>query len=74
MLLEQKKINPDVVVTSDALGNWGCGAYCTTTWFQLQWEESTKLEHTTIKELIPMLLAAGVVGKKLDWEIGAVLK
>ena len=63
MLLEQRRLNPDVVITSDASGNWGCGAYCRDSWFQLQWDETTKQRHITIKELIPIVLAAAVWGK-----------
>ena len=28
---------PDTVVTSDASGTWGCGAFSGTQWLQLQW-------------------------------------
>ena len=27
----------DIVITSDALGTWGCGAFSGTQWLQLQW-------------------------------------
>ena len=30
MLLEQTKLNPNIMVTSDASSNWGCGAYSET--------------------------------------------
>ena len=63
MLLEQRKLDPDIVVTSDASGNWGCGAYCGKAWFQLQWNESTKLEHISVKELIPIVVAAAIWGE-----------
>ena len=63
MLLEHRKLNPDVVVTSDASGNWGCGAYCKEEWFQLQWDEATKQKHITVKELIPIVVAAALWGE-----------
>ena len=63
MLLEQRKLSPDIVTTSDASGNWGCGAYCRESWFQLQWDEATKLKHITIKEFIPIVLAAALWGE-----------
>ena len=46
-----------------ASGNWGCGAYCSDSWFQLQWDETTKQRHITIKELIPIVLAAAIWGE-----------
>ena len=63
MLLEHRKLNPDVVVTSDASGNWGSGAYCKEEWFQLQWDEATKQKHITVKELIPIVVAAALWGE-----------
>ena len=33
--------DPQVTLTSDASGGWGCGAYCGDDWFQLQWEGPT---------------------------------
>ena len=30
---------PTVEFTSDASGNWGCGAWSGTTWFQFQWPQ-----------------------------------
>ena len=63
MLLERGKLNPDVVITSDASGSWGCGAYCRDSWFQLQWDKITKQKHITIKVLIPIVLAAAVWGE-----------
>ena len=63
MLLKQRKQNPDVVITSDASGNCGCVAYCGDSWFQLQWDEMTKQRHITIKELIPIVLAAAIWGE-----------
>lgn len=37
MLVRFSKSHPDFTVTSDASGNWGCGAYEQEQWFQLQW-------------------------------------
>ena len=63
MLLEQRKLNPDIVTTLDTSSNWGCGAYCRDSWFQLEWNEATKQKHLTIKELIPIVLAAALWGE-----------
>ena len=48
---------PEVVVVSDASGSWGCGAYCGTRWFQLQWPEHMMDLSIAVKELIPIVLA-----------------
>ena len=48
-----------------ASGSWGCGAFCGEDWFQLQWPESLQDYQITVKELIPIVLAAAVWGK--DW-------
>ncbi len=31
---------PQVVLTTDASGSWGCGAVCGPKWFQLDWEKA----------------------------------
>ena len=64
MLLGQRLEKPDMECTSDASGNWGCGAYCGDVWFQIQWDEVTKQKHITIKELIPIVLAAALWDKR----------
>ena len=53
---------PTVVVTSDASGYWGCGAWCQTSWFQYQWPERTDRHHIAFKELFAALLAAAAWG------------
>ena len=59
-----KAENPDLEVTSDASGNWGCGAFSSGEWFQLQWDSSMTTVHITIKELIPIAIAAMLWGNK----------
>ena len=51
---------PSVLVTSDASGSWGCGAFWLMHWFQLQWPKSLSNLHITIKELIPIVVSAAV--------------
>ena len=63
MLLPQRQANPDVTVTSDASGKWGCGAFCGACWFQLQWVTGQEQSHITVKELIPIVIAAAVWGR-----------
>ena len=54
---------PQVVLTSDASGSWGCGAFtCTGQWFQLKLPESWRDVHITVKELLPIVLAVAVWG------------
>ncbi len=55
--------NPQVVLTSDASGKWGCGAYTSTgDWFQLKFPDSWLEVHITVKELLPIVLAVAVWG------------
>ena len=51
-------------VTSDASGNWGCGAFWGSTWFQLQWAGLLHEAHIAIKELVPLVLAAALWGRQ----------
>ena len=52
-----------MVLISDASGSWGCGAFaCTGQWFQLKLPESWHDVHITVKELLPIVLAAAVWG------------
>ena len=64
MLSNRRRANPDVVITSDASGKWGCGAYSDADWFQLQWGPESDCLHITIKELIPIVIAASLWGRK----------
>ena len=62
MLFNAKRENCSITVTSDALGSWGCGEFCGKEWFQLRWPKVTQELHITVKELIPIVLAAVVWG------------
>lgn len=54
---------PEAVITSDASGNWGCGAFSSQgCWFQLQWPQQWANVHITIKELLPIVVACAVWG------------
>ncbi len=51
---------PQVILTSDASGSWGCGAYTSTgEWFQLALMEDWNGVHITVKELLPIVLGVG---------------
>ena len=66
MLSLLRKDNPDSLLTSDASGNWGCGAFSDDRWFQLQWAGETVSLHITVKELIPIVIATAVWGG--EWQ------
>ena len=51
-----------VSLTSDASGSWGCGAWCGSTWFQLQWDQSLISKQIAVKGLLPILIAAAIWG------------
>lgn len=55
---------PLILVTSDALGSWGCGAFVESEWFQIQWPDHCSLETITQREMIPVLLAAAIWGRQ----------
>lgn len=64
MMSVVQKSSPDVTVTSDASGNWGCGAYNSKgQWFQFQWPVSWASVHITVKELLPIIMAVAIWGK-----------
>ena len=64
MLTEVRRNSPDAVLISDASGQWGCGAYCGSQWFQLRWCQATVRLHITIKELIPVVIAVAIWGEQ----------
>ena len=58
-------ISPQPIITSDASGNWGCGAFnLDLDWFQLQWPNSWSTLHITVKELAPIVIACAVWGRR----------
>lgn len=65
MMIQDRHMSPQAIVTSDASGNWGCGAFNSDSeWFQLQWPSSWKGVHITVKELVPIVVACAVWGKQ----------
>jgi len=58
-------------LTSDASGNWGCGAYQDTSWFQLEWAGAIYRAHISVKELVPIVIATAIWGHR--W-IGRTVK
>ncbi len=61
----------DIVVTSDATGTWGCGAYCGKEWFMAPWTAMYIHHHITVKELAPIVVSAIVWGS--SWRGKTVL-
>ena len=58
------------VLTSDASGNWGCGAWHKTHWFQLPWGTTSATLPIVVKELLPIVLACATWGT--SWSGGLV--
>ena len=59
-LLPALQAHPDITVYSDASGSWGYGAWTGPLWFQGQWPASWATANITVKELLPIVLAAAV--------------
>lgn len=53
---------PQVLLTSDASGSWGAGAYCGSNWFQLEWPGPLRASNIATLELIPVVVATAVWG------------
>ena len=74
MMSRDPRVGHEASITSDASGSWGCGAFNSQSeaeWFQLQWPETWCSIHITAKELVPIIIAAAVWGRK--WQGKAVL-
>ncbi len=54
---------PHVVMTSDASGSWGCGAWHHRSWFQVTWDFRSSALTIAEKELLPIILACATWGK-----------
>ena len=57
MMTANSREVPDIVLTSDASGSWGCGAYSGGKWFMLPWSTKFQSCHITVKELAPIVVA-----------------
>ena len=53
---------PQLEMSSDASGSWGCGAWYGTHWFQFRWDEISLPLPIMVKELLPIVLAGWVWG------------
>jgi len=64
MMQAVRRATPAVRITSDGSGNWGCGAFSGQSWFQLKWVGQLLGHSITIKEFIPIVVAAAIWGHK----------
>ena len=55
---------PAFIVTSDASGSWGCGAWSGSSWFQFEWPQPASDDHIWFKELFAGLLACAAWGER----------
>ena len=62
MMTANSREVPDIVLTSDASGNWCCGAYSGGKWFMLPWSTKFQSCHITVKELAPPRSSGGKTG------------
>ena len=71
MTMADSREVPDIVLTSDASGNWGCGSYSGGKWFMLPWSTKFQNCHITVKELAPIVVAA-IIWRE-DWRGKTIL-
>ena len=66
VLRKPSLFSPEVQLHSDASGSWGCGAVWGAVWFQVSWHRQVPrkfgLSSIAVKELLPIILAAGIWG------------
>ena len=55
---------PDFTLFTDASGNWGCGGTDGSDWFQGAWSKEWAAVNITTKELVPIVLAVAVWGRR----------
>ena len=72
MMTAVVKSPPVAVITSDALGNWGCRAFSNKgAWFQIAWPETWKKLHITVQEHLPVVVGVALWGKQ--WQGKTIL-
>ena len=64
MLYQTGHLRCTASISTDASGNWGCGAFCGRKWFYLRWPLSLWRSHITVKELVPIVPAATGLGSE----------
>ena len=56
--------SPDITLYTDASGSWGCAAAQLPHWFQLQWPTSHSDLPIATKELLPIVMAVAIWGRR----------
>ena len=69
LLWNSRKLSPDITVSTDASGSWGCGVCWGTHWLQLKWPSRIKDLPIAVKELIPVVLAAAIFGPQWSGKV-----
>ena len=62
MFWDTSILQPQFILFSDASGCWGCGACWGNQWFHLRWPVNNQILSIAVKELIPVITAAALVG------------
>ena len=68
MIYRRPKELAQGTLVSDASGSWGCGAFFRDKWFQLEWAGNLKNAHISVKELVPIAIAAAIWGPEWSTE------
>ena len=63
MLHNPREDEADIIVQSDASGNWGAGAIWPPFWFSFEWPRQLSSSSIQVKELLPVVAAAALYGK-----------
>jgi len=64
MLWDSYTHQPGFTVFSNASGSWGCGAFWNTQWFYLHWFLHFWPQSIAVKELVPVIVAAALLGSQ----------
>ena len=62
LLLSHVLRPPEVTITSDASGSWGCGAFCEDQWFQRKWTPNWAGINIACKEFVPIVVGLELWG------------
>ena len=62
MVVHDRGWNPDVVFSTDASCNRGCGTIWPSRWIQCPWLKEWESKSITLKELLPIVIACAVRG------------
>ena len=61
-LIPQNGTTPSTTLFTDASGSWGCGAFWNQRWLQFHWSESAAPLPISVKEMLPIIMAAATWG------------